>query len=238
MDKLNKNWLTEHHIDFEYKKYVLLAYLQHVHAEFNGNRLYPYLSDLLEHYRNLKSIRDNKQWMSEHFPERLSHIDAEQMKIVSEKLVQDDSLMQEIESIVEFSIPQLQTSLNEGKKIYDFIEDQTHVFPVGVVPLHNESGYVLLRNGESTETVVFEYQVTIIEHPNERFRGIRLGYVTAYPFSLSNTYENIKCDLLQQFPALPNPAAYAIESELSLPFRETFLPVAKRVLVKRIANAA
>ncbi len=30
MADLNKNWLTEKYIDFEYKKYVLLAWLQEV----------------------------------------------------------------------------------------------------------------------------------------------------------------------------------------------------------------
>ena len=34
MQFLDKNWITENHIDFEYKKYVLLAYLQHVSEHF------------------------------------------------------------------------------------------------------------------------------------------------------------------------------------------------------------
>lgn len=238
MQSLTKNWLTEDHIDFEYKKYVLLAYLQHVSANFTENRLYPYLSDLVEHYRNLKVIKENKQELYEHFPERLKSNDLDSFQLAYEKIIQDDSLMQEIESIVDFSIPQVEQHLAEGKKIYDFIEDQTHIFPIGITPLNNDAGYLLLKNGHAQETVVFEYHVTFFEYPTERFRSVRLEYVTCYAATLTNTYESIKGDLLQYNRSFPNPAAYAIESELTLPFQETFLPMAKRVIMKRIANAA
>src|SRR5437773_575957 len=101
MEFLNKNWITEDHIDFEYKKYILLAYLQHVSDNFTENRLYPYLSDLVEHYRNLKSLKDNKDYLYNLFPGRVKSADMEQFKLIYEKMIQDDALMQEIESILE-----------------------------------------------------------------------------------------------------------------------------------------
>ena len=111
MHSLNRNWITEHHIDFEYKKYVLLAYLQHVSENFTENRLYPYLSDMVEHYRNLKVLQENKHQLYDSFPERLKGAAAEQFRLIYQKIVEDDSLMSEIESIVEFSIPQLEHQL-------------------------------------------------------------------------------------------------------------------------------
>ena len=59
MKALNKDWITENSLDFEYKKYVLLAYLQSVEKEFEVQRLYPALSDLVEHYRNVILIKEN-----------------------------------------------------------------------------------------------------------------------------------------------------------------------------------
>ena len=52
MKKLSPDWITEKHIDFEYKKYVLLAYLQEVNMNFEKTHLYPFLADLVDHYRN------------------------------------------------------------------------------------------------------------------------------------------------------------------------------------------
>jgi hypothetical protein len=47
MADLNKNWLTEKYIDFEYKKYVLLAWLQEVNNNFQDQKLYPFLAQLI-----------------------------------------------------------------------------------------------------------------------------------------------------------------------------------------------
>ena len=84
MNSLSKNWITESHIDFEYKKYVLLAYLQKVSEEFTEQRLYPSLSELIEHYRNLKELKSGKQHLFANFKSSLVNIDLEQFKLIYE----------------------------------------------------------------------------------------------------------------------------------------------------------
>lgn len=237
MNTLNKNWLTDHQIDFEYKKYVLLAYLQNVSENFTEYKLYPYLSDLVEHYRNLKILKDNKTTLFNMFPERLKSTDMEQFKLIYEKMVEDDAIMLEIQCILDYSIPQMEHYLREGKKIYDFLEEKMKVYPVGVMPLNSESGYLFLKSGGSTDTKVYEFQISIFENPIEKHRGIHVCYVKSYEKSLMNTFESIKSDLLRYNQKLPNPAAFVIETEFCIPFEETFLPLAKRVIVKRIAAA-
>lgn len=237
MHTLNKNWITEHQIDFEYKKYLLLAYLQHVSESFTDYKLYPYLGDLVEHYRNLKTLNENKTVLYNLFPERLRSADMEQFKMIYEKIVQDDSIMQEIQDILEYSIPQMERYLREGKKIYDLVEERMKVFPVGVIPLHPESGYLLLKDGSSTDTRVYEFHISIYENPQEKYRGIHVSYLASYEPSLINTFESIKSDLIRYHKNLPNPATFAIETDMAIPFEETFLPLAKRVIVKRIAAA-
>ena len=236
MESLSKNWITENHIDFEYKKYVLLAYLQHVSDNFTEQRLYPFLSDLVEHYRNLKILKDNKKNLFESFPGHATRVDFEQFKMVYEKLAEDDSLILEIESIVDYSIPQMEFYLKEGKKIYDYIEDHLKISSVGIVPLNNEYGYLFLKLGNVADTKVYEYHISIFENPAERYRGIHVQYLASYEKSLLNTFESIKSDLLTYNKSLPNPATYVIETEMIIPFDETFLPMAKRALVKRVAG--
>lgn len=230
--RLSDNWITTNHIDFEYKKYILLAYLQHVNECFEETKLYPALSELVKHYRNLVALRDQKNSLYNSFPEKLNSADLQNFKLVYEKLCNDDRLMTELESIINFSIPQFEQRLAEGKKIYDFIESKLNIYPIGIVPLHTDAGYLLLKNGDQKTTVVFEYQITIFDQPNERYRAIGVQYVNSYEKTLCNTYENIKGDLLRYNKNLPNPATYVIESELTLPFEDTLLPLAKRSLVK------
>jgi hypothetical protein len=238
MEKLNENWITENHIDFEYKKYLLLAYLQHVSEKFEETRLYPALSELVSHYRNVISLRDTRKSLFDSFPGNLTQADFTNFKLVYEKLAEDDKLMQEIESIINFSIPQFEFYLAEGKKIYDFIESQIKIFPVGIMPIHTDAGYLFLRCGEGSDTKVYEYVITIFDQPDERYRAISLQYITSYEKTLRNTYENIKHDLLLYNRNLPNPATYVIESELLVPLEDTFLPLAKRSLVKYLSQGS
>ncbi|MCC7233527.1 MAG: hypothetical protein IT242_11330 [Bacteroidia bacterium] len=238
MQSLHKNWITESHIDFEYKKYIMLAYLHQVSENFTEHRLYPYLSDLIEHYRNLKALKENKKQLFDMFPEKLTGASLEQFRMIYEKLTTDDTVMQEIENIINFSMPQMEFYLKEGKSTYDFIEENIRVFPVGLIPLNNDAGYVFLKSGGSNQTMVYDFQMTIFENPVEKFRGIHMAYVTPYEKSLLNTFESIKADLLKYNKNLPNPAAFVVETDLQLPFEETFLPLAKRSIVKHISASA
>jgi hypothetical protein len=235
MDSLSKTWLTEKHIDFEYKRYLLLAYLQTVNENFKEHRLYPFLSDLIGHYRDLLQLREGKKNLYENFPGSIKSADMENFRIVYEKIISDDELMQEIASIIEFSIPQMEQHLRIGKKIYDLIEEHLNFFPVGIVPLKSDAGYLFLRDGAKTDTIVFEYQLSIFESASERYRAIHTRYVEAFEKSISNTYESIKTELLTQYRQLPNPATFAFETDLQLPLEETFLPLAKRTLMKHLA---
>jgi len=236
MKQLDANWITEGLIDFEYKKYVLLAYLNEVSKNFNENRLYPFLADLVLHYRNLIALKENKQITAKQFPQKLSKIDLENFKMEYEKILHDDNYLQEIEGILDFAIPKIQEHLNEGRELYDFLEKQIAIFPVGVVPLNTDEGYLFVRSKTQREANVYEYTVTIFESADERFRGIRTEFITSFTVSLSHTLEHIKFDLIKSIGKFSNPATYAAESQMPVPLAETLLPIAKRSLLRMISR--
>lgn len=235
MESLSKNWITEKYVDFEYKKYVLLGYLQQVSKSFDESKLYPHLNELIMHYKNVIELRENKKSLYDNFTERMLGADMKDFKILYEKILQDDDLMQELETIINFSIPHFEKHMHEGKKIYDFIESKICLIPVGIIPLRTAEGYLFLRNGKQKETRVYNYQITIFESPDERYRGIHTTYVGSYEKNLANTYESIKRDVISYNQHLPNPATYLFETELELPVEPTFLPIAKRMLVRYVS---
>ena len=238
MAHLSTNWITEKHIDFEYKKYLLLGYLKGVSESFTETKLYPSLSELVTHYRNVIALRDKKKDLFNSFPERLTGTDLSGFNLIYEKLLNDDQLMNEIENIIEFSIPQFEKYITEGKSIYDFIESKINIFPVGIMPLNADEGYLLLKYNPKGDTLVYEYQITIFENPDERYRGISTNFLCSYTSSIQNTFENIKQDLIRYNRKLPNPATYVIESDLNVPLQETLLPMARRTLVKYVASGS
>ena len=236
MKILSKNWITETHIDFEYKQYILLAYLKEVTENFQENKLYPKLSELLDHYKQLVAIKENKQNIIASFPKRLKQIDIENLKLEYENFIADDVIMKEIESIVNYSMPQFEHYISEGKKIYDFIEKHINIYPVGVEPLYSkDGGYLLLKDGKNSGIKAYEYQIKLFEQSDVKYRGIYISYIDTYAKNLSNTMQSIKVDLIHKNKKYPNPATYAMETDMTFPYEESFLPIAKRYLVKYIA---
>ncbi len=232
MKQLNPNWLTDGWMDFEYKKYILMAYLQQVSNDFDEKKLYPVLSDLIMHFNNLITIKKNKTYVSTFFPKQISKIDFENFRLEFERLMADEKYMEEVTSIIDFALPLMQRYLTEGKEIYQEVEDDLTIFPVGIVSINPEAGYLMLSKNNQRDTRVYSYLITIFENAYEKFRGIKTEFIGNYSRSISNTFEEIKFQLIKDFRALPNPAVYVIESKMEYPLNETFLPVAKRSFVR------
>src|SRR5258708_24226140 len=103
MEGLKGNWLTEGLIDFEYKKYLLLAYLKKVKDCFQRVELYPYMSDLVFHYSNLITLRENKLLFGESLPKVISAEHLKKLEISYRKMIEAHTVMREIESILEYA---------------------------------------------------------------------------------------------------------------------------------------
>ena len=238
MKSLGLNWFIEGSLDFEYKKYLLLDYLQEINRYFDKSKLYPNLSDLVFHYNNLLDFKQNKTVLQQAFPQRLTKADIEAVKLTYKKIVDDDSSMQEIERIISYAISEMDPALQTGKEIYDFVESRLMIDPIGLVPLMPYQGYFSLRNGGERTNWVYEYQITIFENKDDRYRGINIQFVDTFQQSISTTPEAIKLQLINQRRHLPNPAVYYVQSDITFPMEQTLLPVAKRSLVKYIMKAA
>lgn len=237
MKQLSETWFAEGYIDFELKKYTLLAYLKQISQYFDANKLYPQLSDLIFHYNNIVAFRENKKYLQEHFPKKLTGIQIEKLQVLYEQMIEDNDIMQELEDIIHYSAGEMKTTISNGTEIYEFVEENLTITPIGLIPLDIQEGYFFLSSGNSKDTRVYQYRLSIFEKHNENFRSMRTSYIEMMQRSMANTYENIKYDLIKSRNDLPNPAVYSIETELAFPVEETLLPVAKRSLVKFISQA-
>ena len=238
MKTLSETWFAEGRIDFELKKYTLLAYLQEVTRNFNENKLYPQLADIIFHYNNIVAFRENKKYLQEHFPKKMTGIQMEKLQLLYEQMIGDDELMQELEDIIHYSAGKMKGAIQNGTGIYEFVEDKIDIAPVGLVPLDTQEGYFFLSSGNEKSTGVYHYRLSIFEKHDEKYRSIRTLFIDNWKRSISNTYEHIKSELITRWKDLPNPAVYSIETILSFPVDETILPIAKRRLVKFISAAA
>lgn len=237
MKSLSETWFTEGYIDFELKRYTLLAYLQEVNKYFDQHKLYPQLADLIFHYSNLVSFRENKKFLQEKFPKQLTDINLKQLEILYERMIADDELMEELETIINYSAKEMKSTISSGAEIYESVENSLKIAPVGIIPLETSEGYMFLQNA-SNQTYVYYYRITMFEKHDEKYRGIKTNYISSWQKNFVNTYVTIKSELIRQRRELPNPAVYSVETGLKFPIQETILPIAKRSLVRFISSGA
>lgn len=237
MKSLSETWFADGYIDFELKKYTLLAYLQEVNKYFHESKLYPQLSDVIFHYNNLVAFKENKKFLQEQFPKKLTGVQLEKLELLYEQMMSDDEVMQQLEEIIHYATAQMRSTINNGTELYEMVEDKLKISPVGIIPLEQNEGYFFLSNA-ITLTRVYYYRLSIYERREEKFRSIRTEFIDSWYKTISNTYEHIKSELVKTRKQLPNPAVYVIHAELNLPIEETLLPVAKRYLVRYISGNA
>ncbi len=234
MKSLSQTWFADGYIDFELKKYTLLAYLQEIGKHFSEKKLYPQFADLIFHYNNLLAFKHNKKYLQEQFPKRLTGIQIEKLQILYESLVEDDELMKELEDIINYASSTMEKTITNGTEIYEFIETNLNIAPVGIVPLDHQEGYFMLSEGKCKNTWVYQYRLSIFEKHDEKYRSIKTEFVDVWQRNFVNSYHSIKAELIKNRSDFPNPAVYSLETDLSLPLEETLLPIAKRSLVRYI----
>lgn len=235
--KLSDDWLTEGLIDLEYKKYKLLAFINSVDNRYKDRRLYPPFSDVIFHYKNLIQFQKSNETLINDFPKELKKVDLEKLALNYEKKFDNPEFMEEINRIIDFALPQLTSKIQEGKELYDEIEDGLKIEPIGLCPLNQNEGYILLNPNNDRYIHVFEYNVTLFKSANAKYRGIHTQYLEKVRKSISNTFESIKLNLIKQYKKLPNPATFIIESRRNASLEDTLLPISKRLLVQRISGS-
>ncbi len=161
MRNLEKDWLTAGLIDFEYKKYLLLAYLQSVKTNFKEKKLYPDLSDLQRHYEYSMYFKDGLQQMAKNFPKRIKGLDSDALQVNYEEIKQpENEVISEMQSIMEYALPKFKYSIEEGKELLSKVEKGISIAPIGVLPLYKNEGYLFLYEPCIQETRIYQFILT------------------------------------------------------------------------------
>jgi len=233
MSKLTKDWLTENYIDFELKQYVLLAYLQEVKQNYQSTKIYPYLADLIEHYKNLFILKKNQDEIKEYQTKELRSFDFKTGKLIYKLSEKDNEIFETLNQIIDYAMPLIAQNIQDGKQIYDFVEEHVTMKSVGICPLRKEEGYLLLHCADEEDVYAYQYHFSLFNSNQQHYRAIHVKKIEHYKSRFCSSFENIKMDLLEKHNELPNPAVFALNCSMNVPLEETFLPIAKRYFATR-----
>lgn len=234
MAQLKKDWITDGLIDFEYKKYVLLAYLKHIEMNFDQTKLYPFLTELIDHYNDARLLKDKKQSIKSEMPKEISRLDLNKLEIIYKDLNASDDLLKDIEEILDYALPTMHRTLGKGKEIHDWAASELKIDPIGIVPIYKEEGYVMLEVGNSKLTDIFQYQIKKFIMFNEQMRGVYFKWIDRVSRGVGDTFEHLKLQLIRNYKELPNPATFLIYGDAPLPMEETLIPISKKMVLQTI----
>lgn len=235
---LNLDLFTQVQSDYEVRQYKVLAALKSISEDFQQNRIYPHLSELVKLRSTLLDIKNRLEDLRNDFPKRIKNIDMVNKIIEHEVVFVDGSDLSKVEDLIEWALPHIEAKIEEGKAIYEFVDDEIKIEEVGILPSYIDEGYFFVPDNEEARLLLFEYEISIFQSAQDQYRSLKTAFLKALHQGRAILSKNsIKLELIREHKKLPNPATYSFETELEFPFNETIFPVVKRKLMQQLAEA-
>jgi hypothetical protein len=122
-----------------------------------------------------------------------------------------------------------------GKLLFEYVKEQIRIEPVGISPIDKTEGYLFFYNKDSRNVEIYKYNSSPVKRLKNDSDEIKISFIAKMNVTLVYTVEQIKRELLKIYKELPNPATFLIQAEIDIPHRETLIPVAKKLLIRKIA---
>jgi hypothetical protein len=221
--------------DAETNQLPIMACLQSYRHEFSANRLYPALGELIGPATTLEEILRLHAGLQQQLPQELKSIDLVNRRLVFEAIQFDSPEFHRVIELMEWALPRIRSVIEEGARIYDFVEENLRVEEVGLLPMYRDEGYCFIPEHRACLLHLLRYEVSLFSSSQERFRTVKTRWLRSVRQHLVySSPESIKLQLVEEHQDLPNPATFHFETDLDFPFAETILPVAKRKLMARV----
>lgn len=234
---LSLDLFTQVQSDYEARQYRILDGLQKYQNYFRTNKIYPYLSDLLNLFKILQDVKKRLEELREEFPKKIKNIDLVNKKIEHEVVFVDGSDLNKVEELIEWALPHMKAVIHDGATIHDYVEEEISVEHVGIIPNYQEEGYFFVPDRSSKKLKLFQFEISIFKSSEDQYRALKTRLLKTLQIGRTELSPNsIKLDLIQEQKKLPNPATYHFNTQLDFPFSETIFPVTKRKLLQTIYN--
>jgi hypothetical protein len=219
--------------DLERAQYQILGGLQGVRAAFSRNIIYPYLGELIDLYGTLQGLLQQFGDFKQRLKGDVRDVDLEAKTLVFDIADMGADRVAYLEELIDWALPRVQEAIEEGRTIFEFVDENLFVEEVGIVPSYVEEGYLIVPDRITHTVHILQYNLSIFTSAKERYRSLKTTHVKSLAQrGIYVSPHSIKLDLLAENRDLPNPATYFFATDLDFPFEPTMLPVAKRKLMR------
>jgi hypothetical protein len=237
MEPLSLELFTGAVEDIERTQYQILAGLKRAHTAFEEQRVYPHLGRLVELHGALMTVLERTEAFRTPETGRITGINWDEKSLTYEWPELEDTEMAVVEDLIRWALPRIRETIEEGRSVYEHVEDNMELETVGIVPSYLQEGYLMVPERKTDVLHVLRYQLSMIQEEGEKHRALRTVHLkTVAQDGVDAHPSNIKLDLLEERRDLPNPATYFSNTGLDVPYEPTLLPVVKRRLVLHLSE--
>lgn len=223
--------------DVERTQYQILGGLKRARTAFEERRVYPYLGRLAELYGALVTVLKRTEAFRTPETGQITGLDWEKKVLTYEWPELEDTEMAVVEDLIRWALPHIREAIEEGRSVYEHVEDNMEIETVGIVPSYLQEGYLMVPEREADQLHVLRYQLSIIQEEGEKHRALRTIHLkTVEQKGVDVHPSDVKLNLLEERRDLPNPATYFSNTALDVPYTETLLPVVKRRLIRHLSK--
>lgn len=221
--------------DVERTQYQVLAGLRRARDAFSQNYIYPHLGRLVKLYKSLNLVLEQSEALRTSDTGELKGVNPDTNEVIYEWPELDRDQMADVKELIRWGLPHVQEAIEEGRAVYEFVEDSLHVEEVGIVPSYLKEGYLMAPDREQDVLHVMRYNLSIITDADQRYRSLRTVHCKSVSQQGVDVHpSSIKLELMEENQDLPNPATYFFDTEVAFPYKQTTLPVVKRRLMRHL----
>ncbi len=201
--------------DIERSKYLLLNKFQFCQKELNETRLYPTYQMLISIYSQLTDILNNhNRIFNKEYTDALTEQESE------EKHLHINNELEKSFELMHWSFVHLNNLLENGKAIYDFVDESITIESIGITSSYNNDGYFILPDNRARIFRILKYSRNLYKILKTKEIANRQMTLITIP------NEVLKNEMLSE--DIINQIIYKLDTELNFSYSSTILPVAKR----------
>lgn len=211
---LSDSWLTTDPIDFEYKKYLVLAYNQIMNENLNKKKIYPSLTNVVDQLMYVNGFLKN-MIAFENSAIEVDRLDWLNKEIVYKSKIDDNSFT-EIKQVALYSKAVLSDLYIRLKNLYDDVDGSIVICGNQFSIFDKYNGYLIMKYRNRKDKIM-EYEIykTLIPEPTFHLKTFKVKQKDYY----ENRYNRNIFDII-------------INEEY--PIKETTIPVIRRKFLMHI----
>jgi hypothetical protein len=234
--QLNLDSFSSKDVDIEINQYKILSGLKDYRTEFNRNRLYPYLAELVYLSSQLEEILARKPILSLPLPKGIK-TSAKDKNVFVEIVDKPIENKEYYFDLIEWALPKIKEVIDEAYIFYNFVEENMVIHEVGTPPIYKNDGFLFVADNSHTVLQIHRFEYSVYSSTAKPFSSLKTSFVEiADALNFDGEEEIVKVNLVKKLGEKPGIATFLCKSEFDFPFDQTIFPIAKRKLLNHLAE--